>query len=378
MSDQEPVFVKCAWRLVPLMTLLYFVNIMDRVNVGFAALTMNRDLGFGPAVYGFGAGVFFLGYALFQVPANLILERVGARRWIFLILVFWGALSAANAWVTGAGSFYAVRISLGVVESGFYPGMILYLTYWFTKSYRARLVALFMAALPLANVVGGPLSSLILGMNGLLGLRGWQWLFLLEGAPAILLAFVVLRLLPDRPQKAPWLSEEEKRLIAAKLAKDDISRHRALWPALADFRVLGLSIAYFGYSMGLYGVGLWLPQIVKGMGVSNLATGFVVALPYLFSAFAMIVWSRSSDRRAERIWHVALPAILMAASLLAASLIHSNLVIVIALSLVVVGALSLQGPFWVLPSTFLGGAAAAGGIALINSIGTGGGGFVGP
>lgn len=374
----DQVFVKCAWRLVPLMALLYFVNIMDRVNVGFAALTMNHDLSFTPAVYGFGAGVFFLGYALFQVPANLILERVGARRWMALLLLLWGGISASNAAVSSAAGFYTVRITLGLVEAGFYPGMILYFTYWFPRAWRARLVAFFMAALPLANIVGGPLSSLILGMNGMLGLAGWQWLFLIEAAPAILLALVVLKLLPDGPARAHWLSPEEKTVIAAGLQSDATARHVTFWPAFADPRVYALAIVYFGYAVGNYGVGLWLPQIVQGMGVSNLATGFVVAIPYIVSVLAMIVWGRSSDKSGERIWHVALPAALMAASLLTASLVHSNLVIFVALSLVVVGALSLQGPFWVLPSTWLGGAAAAGGIAFINAIGTGGGGFFGP
>ncbi|HKD46695.1 MAG TPA: MFS transporter [Rhizomicrobium sp.] len=378
MAEQDAVFVKCAWRLAPLMMLLYFFNIMDRVNVGFAALTMNHDLGFGPTVYGLGSSVFFLGYALFQIPANAILEKAGAKRWIFLLLLLWGLLSASNAFVRGPYSFYAVRVALGLVEAGFYPGMVLYLTYWFTRPYRGRLVAIFMVALPAANIVGGPLSSLILSMNGGLGLAGWQWLFLIEGAPAVLMAFVALTLLPDRPAKASWLSEDEKTLIARELAAEDTSQHRDFWAALTNIKVLGLGIVYFGYSVGLYGVALWLPQIVKSMGVSNLANGFVVALPYIAAAIAMVWWGRHSDRTGERIWHVALPGMLMLVSLIAASLSHANLVIFLALSLVQVGALSLQGPFWVLPSTFLGGAAAASGIALINSIGTGGGGFVGP
>jgi ACS family tartrate transporter-like MFS transporter len=378
MAKQEQVFVKCAWRLIPLMMLLYFANIIDRVNVGFAALTMNKALGFGPAVYGFGAGAFFLGYAIFQVPANAILDRVGARRWIFCILLCWGALSAANAAITTSTGFYTVRILLGLVEAGFFPGMILYMTYWFTKAYRARLVALFMAANPLANIVGAPLSSLILGMNGVLGLAGWQWLFLLEGVPAILLAFAVLKFLPDKPKDAPWLSENEKALIATGLANDDTAEQRDFWPALRDARVYALGIVYFGYSMAFYGVGLWLPQIVQGMGVSNLATGFVIAPSYIAAVIAMIFWGRSSDKRNERIWHVALPALMMVAAFLVASLVHSNLVIFLALSLVLVGSMALQGPFWVLPSAFLSGAAAAGGIALINTMGTAAGGFAGP
>ena len=378
MSGQDQVFIKCAWRLIPLIMLLYFANITDRVNVGFAALTMNKDLGFSASVYGFGAGAFFLGYALFQIPANAILERVGARRWIFSILLVWGALSAANSLVTNAPQFYAVRIALGLVEAGFFPGMILYLTYWFTKAYRARLIALFMAALPLANIIGAPLSSAILGLNGLLGLAGWQWLFLIEGAPTMLLAFLVLRFLPDKPHAAPWLNDEEKMIIATSLASDDTSEQKHFWPALRDPRVHALGVVYFGYSISFYGVGLWLPQIVQGMGVSNLATGFVIAPAYLVALIAMIAWGRSSDARGERVWHVALPALMMMISLLVASQSHSNLIIFIALSLVVVGSMALQGPFWVLPSAFLSGSAAAGGIALINTMGTAAGGFAGP
>jgi ACS family tartrate transporter-like MFS transporter len=378
MPEQDQVFVKCAWRLIPLIMLLYFANITDRVNVGFAALTMNKDLGFSASVYGFGAGAFFLGYALFQIPPNAILERVGARRWIFSILLGWGALSAANSLVTNATQFYAIRIALGLVEAGFFPGMILYLTYWFTKAYRARLVAIFMAALPLANIIGAPLSSAILGLNGLLGFAGWQWLFLLEGTPTMLLAFLVLRFMPDRPQAAPWLSDHEKAIIATSLANDDTSEQTRFWPALRDPRVYALGLVYFGYSISFYGVGLWLPQIVQGMGFSNLATGFVIAPAYLAAFIAMIAWGRSSDARNERAWHVALPALMMVASLLIASQSVSNLVIFICLSLVVVGSMALQGPFWVLPSIFLSGSAAAGGIALINTIGTAAGGFAGP
>lgn len=378
MPEQDQVFVKCAWRLIPLIMLLYFANITDRVNVSFAALTMSKDLGFSDAVYGFGAGAFFLGYALFQIPANAILERVGARRWIFTILLGWGALSAANSLVTDANQFYAVRILLGLVEAGFFPGIVLYLTYWFTKAYRARLVALFMAALPLANIIGAPLSSTILGLNGIMGLAGWQWLFLLEGAPTMLLAFLVLRFLPDRPQSASWLNEDEKTIITTSLANDDTSEQKHFWPALRDPRVYALGVVYFGYSISFYGVGLWLPQIVHGMGFSNLATGFVIAPAYLVALIAMIAWGRSSDARGERAWHVALPALMMVASLLVASQSHSNLVIYIALSLVVVGSMALQGPFWVLPSMFLSGSAAAGGIALINTMGTAAGGFAGP
>ena len=378
MGEQDKVFARAAWRLIPFMMLLYIVNFIDRVNVGFAALTMNKDLGFSPAVYGLGAGLFFLGYSLFQVPANLILERLGARRWIFCVLLAWGALSASNALVSSAGSFYTVRILLGVAEAGFFPGMVLYLTYWFPHAYRARLIAIFMVAIPFANVVGGPLSSTILGMDGALGLAGWQWLFLIEGAPACALSFVVLALLPSGPKEARWLTEEEKHYIAARLAAEDTSQHKSFLPALLDLRVYALGIVYLGYATGYYGVQLWLPQIVQAMGFSNFATGFMVALPFLATMAAMVLWGRSSDRTGERIWHTALPALVAAASLLLASAVASNLVVFLALSVVLISLMCLQGPFWALPPTILGGTAAAGGIALINTIGTGAGGFLGP
>ena len=377
--DEDEIFRKCARRLIPLITILYIVNFIDRVNVGFAALTMNRDLGFTPVVYGFGAGAFFLGYSVFQIPANLILERVGARRWIFLILAVWGVISMSNALVQGPNSFYAVRILLGFAEAGFFPGMVLYLTYWFPSSYRARLVAGFMVAIPFASAVGGPISSAILETDGVLGLSGWQWLFLIEGAPALLLAFAVRALLPSRPADAPWLSDDEKHIVDSRLAAEAAAhRHRDFWPAALDIRVLGLGLVYFGYAVGAYGVQLWLPQIVQAMGFSTLVTGFLVAIPFVAAMAAMIVWGRSSDRSGERVWHVALPATIAFASLILASTAGNNFVIFVALSTVIVCLLMLQGPFWALPSSFLGGTAAAGGIAVVNTIGTGGGGFVGP
>ncbi|HYK78693.1 MAG TPA: MFS transporter [Micropepsaceae bacterium] len=377
MNGQD-VFVKAAWRLIPFMMLLYIVNYIDRVNVGFAALTMNKDLAFSPAVYGFGAGAFFLGYSLFQIPANLILERVGARRWIFCILVVWGAISASNALVQTPANFYTVRILLGVAEAGFFPGMVLYLTYWFPPAYRARLIAIFMAAIPFANMVGGPLSSLVLQLDGAAGLHGWQWLFLIEAAPALLLAFVVLRFLPDGPETASWLTSEEKRTVAARLATEDSAQHHDFLPALRDPRLWALGVVYLGYSAGAYGVQLWLPQIVQAMGFSTLATGFLVALPYIVTMVAMIVWGRSSDASGERIWHVAVPAFIAFGGLIVASLTGSNFVVFIALTFVLAGLLALQGPFWSLPPMFLSGTAAAGGIGLINTIGTGFGGFIGP
>ena len=245
------------------------------------SLTMNKDLGLSPAVFGFGAGIFFLGYLIFQVPANLILEKIGARRWMFIILAVWGLISAANAFMTGPYSYYALRLLLGVAEAGFFPGMLLYMTYWFPHSWRGRFVGIFMAAIPLANIIGGPLSTTILGMDGIAGLHGWQWMFILEGLPASLLAVVALKLLPDRPASASWLTAEEKKTIAARLKSEEGQDHREFWPALRDPRVIALGLVLLGNQIGLYGVQLWLPQIVQDMGFSNFATGFVVALCFI-------------------------------------------------------------------------------------------------
>jgi len=376
MTD-DTVFLKCAWRLVPFVTLLYLVNFIDRVNVGFAALTMNKDLGFSPSVYGFAAGLFFFSYALCQIPANLVLERVGARRGVFCILIVWGAISSANAFVQNAAGFYAIRFLLGVAESGFFPCMVFYLSLWFPKAYRARFMAAFFAAQPLAFVTGGPLSGAILGLDGIAGLHGWQWLFLIEGVPACILGVVTLFVLPDRPADASWLTGAEKELIARRLAAENVEARRELLPALGDPRVVALGIALLGQNTAAYGVSLWLPQIVQTMGFSNLAIGFVVALPFLATPVASILCGFSSDRAGERVWHYALPILVGAAGFLTASFSFANLYVLAALTVVVVALDTGMGPFWSLPSTFLAGSAAAGGIGLIRTIGAFGG-FLGP
>jgi MFS transporter, ACS family, tartrate transporter len=377
-NTEEQVFAKCERRLIPFLGLLYLVSIVDRLNVGFAALTMNADLHFSPAVFGFGAGIFFLGYSLFQVPANLMLVRLGARRWVFAILIVWGAISAACAFVQGPQSFYALRFLLGVAEAGLFPGVVLYLTFWFPQERRARAIAGFMAASPIAFVVVAPISSLLLMMDGVLGLKGWQWLFLIEGLPACLLAFVLLKLVPDGPEHANWLNTEEKRLIASRLAQEASIDQPGFWPALRDPRLYALGIAYVAVGAGGYGMRLWLPQIVQGMGFSNLENGFVVALPYLLAVGAMILWGHSSDKRGERIWHIVLPTLLAAFGFFIGSASSSNAVVLLGITLVIIGLDAVIGPFWSLPSSFLRGPAAAGGIALINTFGTGAGGFIGP
>jgi ACS family tartrate transporter-like MFS transporter len=377
-SAEDQVFAKCERRLIPFLGLLYLVSIVDRLNVGFAALTMNADLGFSPSVFGFGAGIFFVGYLLFQVPANLMLVRLGARRWVFAILIVWGAISAACAFVQGPLSFYVLRFLLGVAEAGLFPGVVLYLTYWFPQERRARAIASFMAASPLAFIVVGPLSGLLLTMDGFAGLKGWQWLFLIEGVPACALAFVLLKLVPDGPEHATWLSAAEKRVIAGRLAQEAVVDQPGFWPALRDPRLYALGIAYVAVGAGGYGMRLWLPQIVQGMGFSNLANGFVVALPYLLAVGAMIWWGHSSDRKGERIWHIVLPVLLAVVGFFMGAASSSDLVMFIGIMLVILGLDAVIGPFWSLPSSFLRGPAAAGGIALINTFGTGAGGFIGP
>jgi len=376
-SDARRVFARAAWRLIPFMALLYIVSFLDRVNVGFAALTMNRDLGFSPEVYGFGAGIFFFGYFLFEVPSNIILEKVGARLWICRIMVTWGLVSMATAFVHGALNFYVLRFVLGLAEAGFFPGMVLYLTYWFPSATRARFISMFLAAVPLASVVGAPVSGFILGVEGRLGLHGWQWLFLLEGLPSVLLGLAVLVWMPDRPSAAAWLNDGEKRAVAAALAGEAPGTHTDLLPMLRDPRVWLLTVPDFGIVLGLYGLNLWLPQMVKEMGFSNLETGFVVAAPYLVSSVVMVLWGQSSDARNERIWHTAAAALVGAAGLAGAALLHAPLAVLVALTVAACGIYAALSVFWTLPTSYLGGTAAAGGIALINSISNTGG-FFGP
>jgi ACS family tartrate transporter-like MFS transporter len=376
MNDSR-LLAKCAWRLIPFMGLLYLVNYIDRVNAGFAALTMNKDLGFSPSVFGLGAGIFFAGYLLFQIPSNLILERIGARLSVCCIMAIWGAISAAMAFVRTPFAFYVLRFLLGVAEAGFFPGMIFYLTLWFPRADRARFTAAFTCAIPLSGIVGGPVSSLILQMNDVLGLYGWQWLFLIEGLPACLLAFAVLKFLPDGPAQAAWLSGAEKQAIAAKLVDEGALEDSDLWGTLRDTRVLGIAAAGLGRGAALYGATLWLPQIVQAMGFSNLLVGFIVTIPYLASVVAIILWGYSSDRSGDRIWHVALPTLLAAAGFAGAAVLQDNVLVLACLTLAMVGLLAAASPHFVLASSFLRGKAAAGSIALLNS-GTSLGGFVGP
>ena len=372
---------KITWRIVPFIMLLYFIAYIDRVNIGFAALTMNKDLGFSPAVFGFGAGIFFFGYFLFEVPSNIILDKVGARLWIARVMITWGIISAAFAFIQGETSFYALRFLLGVAEAGFFPGIILYLSYWFPVRRRAQVVSLFMAAAPISTVLGSPLSSALLEMNGLLGLKGWQWMFLIEAVPAVILGVAVLFYMTDRPEKATWLADDERAWLVETMNAEHAAKgekaHHSLWRGLADMRVLALALIYFGTSAGLYTLGIWAPQIIREFGLSTMMVGLLNAVPPTIAVVAMVLWARHSDRTGERTWHVVIACLAAAAGLCLAGIAGSVLAVVVALSLVNIGISSAKPPLWAMPTMFLSGSAAATGIATINSIGNLGG-FVGP
>jgi ACS family tartrate transporter-like MFS transporter len=359
------------------MGLLYVANFLDRVNVGFAALTMNKDIGLSAQAYGLGAGMFFIGYFFCEVPSNLIMEKVGARLWMFRIMVTWGLVSMATAFARGPVSFYVLRFLLGVCEAGFFPGMILYLTYWFPAASRGQFSALFLSAILVANIVGSPISGFILSAaGGVGGLKSWQWLFVIEAVPSLILGFVTLFYLPDRPATAKWLSSDEKNLIHQALARDELPAH-SLRDGFSDYRIWLFCLADVGIITATYGLALWLPQIVKSMGFDNLQTGFVVAVPYAVAIVAMIVWARVSDANGERFWHVALPALLAAAGLIVAAMTASGSWAMLALTVATIGIYAAVAVMWTLPQSVLGGTAAAVSIALVNSVGNLGG-FAGP
>jgi ACS family tartrate transporter-like MFS transporter len=373
-DDGDRVSYKVKRRLIPLLMLCYFVSFIDRVNVGFASLSMNRDLGLGPAIYGWGAGIFFLGYFLFEVPSNVLLERFGARLWIARIMISWGFISMGMAAVRGPSSFMVLRFLLGVAEAGFYPGVVLYLTYWFPAEERAKVMGWFTLANPISTVVGGPISGAILDAAGSFhGLRTWQWLFLIEGAPAVLMGIIVGIFLTDRPAQAPWLTlaerEQVEQWVAEDRAKRAVQRKLTLWEGLTDPRILLLGAIYFGCIAGNYGLSFWLPQIVKAFGLTNFQTGLVTALPYACGAIGMLLWSAHSDKTRERIWHVALPLLLAGVSLFASSRLGHPVVTMIFMCLAGIGIFANTPPFWTLPTSLMTGTAAAGGVALVNSLG---------
>jgi MFS transporter, ACS family, tartrate transporter len=376
--QQEAVLEKIAWRIVPLLTLAYVVNYLDRTNIGFAALTMNKDLGFTATEFGYGAGILFLGYTVFEIPSNLALYRFGARRWIARIMITWGLVSALTALVVGVKSYYLARFALGVAEAGFFPGVTYYFAAWFPTQYRTRMLAWFLVAVPLSSVVGGPISGLLLELDGVLGLKGWQWLFIVEGIPAVILGIVVLRVLADRPETAPWLSPKERDILKGMLDAEHRERPKSsLVTALSDIRVIMLAVVQFGFTLGSYGVGIFLPQIIKTSGLSNIVVSFLAAIPYIFASVGMIWWAWHVDRTGKKIGNLTI-ACGVAAVGLAASVLSGNLLIALAaLTVALVGITSARAIFWPIPTRFLSGVGAAAGLAFINSIGTVGG-FAGP
>ena len=381
-SDLASATRKARRRLVPLLFLLYIVAYLDRINVAFAALQMNTAIGLSDRVYGRGAGIFFLSYVIFEIPSNVILARVGARLWIARIMITWGLVSSGMMFVTGATGFYAMRFLLGAAEAGFFPGIIFYLTHWFPRREQARTVAAFMTAVVVAGIVGGPISGALLSLHGLWGLEGWRWLFLLEGLPAVLLGIVVLNALTERPDQASWLTGAERQALARCLADESAarrSRTQTIGGALRSGRVWLLAVVYFTIPVALYGMGFWLPQILKAAspGASDFKIGLYSAVPYLLGAVGMVVVGRHSDRTGERRWHVALSAVVGGTAFAASAFVQGLVPSLVLLSVAMLGLASMFGPFWTLTTSAVGGLGAAAGIALVNSVGNLGG-FFGP
>jgi ACS family tartrate transporter-like MFS transporter len=380
---RERVVSAVTRRLVPFLFLAYVVAYLDRVNLGFAAKDMQADLGLSNQVYGIGAGLFFLGYFVFEIPSNLILERVGARRWIARIMIVWGLVSMATMFVEGRVSFYAMRVLLGLAEAGFFPGVILYLTYWIPARERAKTGALFMTAAPVAMLIGAPVSGLLLELDGALGLHGWQWLFLVEGLPACVLGVMALTWLTDRPEQASWLPPDERAWLEQEMARERASRaghgHDRVLQSLASGKVWLLSLVYFMNTTVTYGIFLWLPSILEdASGLSGLRLSLITAIPFVFALVAMVLVGRHSDRTGERKGHVAACALVAALGLVLVVWFQSSVALVVfSFALCQIGQRSVMPPFWAIPPIFLGGAAAAAGIALINAIGNLGG-YFGP
>ncbi|MGF6411611.1 MFS transporter [Paraburkholderia sp. MM5482-R1] len=373
-SEEASTYTKVMWRLLPFLFLCYLCAYLDRINVAFAKLQMLKDLGLSDAVYGLGASVFFVGYLLFEVPSNLILLRVGARRWIARIMVTWGLVSAGMMFVSTPTSFYVMRFLLGVAEAGFIPAILLYLTYWFPASRRSKVTALFLTGIPMSGVVGGPLSGLIMThLSGAHGLAGWQWLFLLEGVPTAIFGVLAFFFLDDKVADAKWLSDSQKTMIESNLRaeKPEHSLH-SVRDGLLNPKILLLSAIYFFFTMGLYGVSFWLPTLIKASGVADtMNIGLLTAVPYAAAVVAMVLVSQSADARGERRWHLALPGVIGAAGLFfSVEFAHSTQIAMIALTIGTMGVMTTISQFWVLPPAICSGAAAAAGLALANSVGS--------
>jgi MFS transporter, ACS family, tartrate transporter len=380
MDSVATALAKARRRLLPFLFLLYVISYLDRINVGFAALQMNAALGFSGVTYSLGAGIFFLSYTLLEIPSNVILARVGARLWIARIMITWGLVSASMMFVRTATAFYVLRFALGAAEAGFFPGIIYCLTRWFPRRERARAIAGFMTAVVVAGIIGGPISGALLSLDGAGGLAGWQWLFVVEGLPAVVLGIVVLRALPEQPSDARWLTPEEQRALTERLVEEAsaASTVHSIRGALTSGRVWMLAAVYFTIPVLLYAFSFWLPQIIRSAsGASDFAVGWLSAIPYAVAAIGMVIIGRNSDRTGERRWHIALSAIVGGAAFALSGFVHGIVPSIAALSLAILGLAAMLGPFWAFATSFLGGIGAAAGIALVNSVGNVGG-FVGP
>ena len=377
----DRTMTKVGWRILPFVCFCFLVNYIDRTNVSFAALTMNRDLGISPTLFGWIVGAFFFGYCLSEIPSNLALQRFGARRWIAFIMVVWGVLTMICAAARTPHELMAARFVLGLAEGGFAPGIFIYLSDWFPARWRAKAIATFLLGVPMAAVIGGPLSASILSLNGTGGLKAWQWLFILEGVPAIGLGIFCVATLIDSPERASWLSRQEKAWITAELATErlaiEAAGHMTLLQSLTDLRVVILAMTYLTGLIGLNGVYYWLPQILKSFGLSTVTVGFVSAIPNFVSAIGMVLWARSSDRTGKRVAHVVATCLVGASALALSGLFEARILVMTGLGVALIGGFGFLATFWALPSTFLTGRAAAGGFGLILSIGNSSG-FFGP
>ncbi len=363
---------RVAWRLLPFLIICYLIAIIDRGNIGMASLQMNQDLELSAKVFGFASSLFFFAYFLVEVPSNLAMQRYGARIWIARIMITWGLISAGTAFVQGANSLYVMRFLLGAAEAGFFPGVLLYLTYWLPSAYRARMVALFMVAIPAANFIGSPISGLLLSLDGWLGMRGWHWLFILEGIPAVLLGIACLFVLTDRPEQAKWLNDEQRGWLTGRLAEERAQKttigHISLWRLLRHKDIWVLALIYSGASAAGSTMSVWAPQLLKTFGLSSMEIGLVNAIPYGVASILMVIWGRSSDRTGERRWHTAMTMLLIAAGLLMTLFTSSLPATVVMLTMVLVGAYSMKGPFWALVSGWLSSSTAAAGLAAVGAM----------
>ncbi|PXW15586.1 MFS transporter [Pantoea sp. JKS000250] len=369
---EQQTVKKVVWRILPFLIVCYLIAIIDRGNIGMASLQMNEDLGLSKAVFGFASSLFFLGYFLFEVPSNLAMQKIGAKIWISRIMVSWGIISVCTAFVESANTLYVLRFLLGAAEAGFFPGVILYLTYWIPGKYRARVIATFMVAIPAANFIGSPISGLILSLDGWLGMRGWHWLFILEGIPAVVLGIAAFFLLSNRPTDASWLNQEQKAWLSTTIQAENEKKkaigHISLWQLLRHKHIWVMALIYAGASAAGSTLSVWSPQLLKSFGLDNFTTGLVNAIPYGLASILMIVWGRSSDRSGERRWHTALTLFLIAGGLLSAFITNSLTGSVVILSLVLIGAYSMKGPFWALASGWMSSTTAAAGLAAIGAM----------